>query len=283
MRLSFASLFSLVVCVHLFLTGCSPTRFFYYPNRTLYVDPVNLGMPYDVIQFPSLNGKNLYAIFFKTNLPPKGTVVHFHGNFGNVSNHFMQSQWLTRYGFDVLVVDYQGFGGSEGSPSPKNTVEDGIASVRYAQNHLRDPNTGVVVFGQSMGAAVATVVTAREPFVKGVVLEAGFNSYRAIARTVLKKSFLLWPLYPVYPFFVWTKYDPEKRIADISPRPVLIVHGDKDHIVPEWMSERLYKKAREPKTLHVVPGADHLEILRKEGKGYETRVANFFLDALTKP
>src|SRR4051812_16593697 len=135
--------------------GCSPQSLFYYPNNKLYLEPAALKIDYQQVQYPSLNGKHIWAILMKTPQSPRGTVVHLHGNFGNLSNHFPLSAFLLQYGFDVLVVDYQGYGASEGKPSPRTTVEDGIASVRYAQEHLRTPGTGVVLFGQSLGGAVA--------------------------------------------------------------------------------------------------------------------------------
>src|SRR5580704_2585746 len=134
----------------LVLSACVPQRFFYYPNRVLYVDPDRIGLHPELVRYPSLNGKELTALYFKTDQKPKGTIVHFHGNFGNVSNHFPLALFLLKNGFDVLAFDYEGYGASAGKPTPKNLVDDGIASVRYAQAHLRDPATGVAVFGQSL-------------------------------------------------------------------------------------------------------------------------------------
>src|SRR5436190_11935725 len=104
--------------------GCAPTRLFYHPNKVLYVDPQKLGYDYEMMQFPSLNGKKLFGLLFRSKQAPKGIVVHFHGNFGNVSNHFLGSYYLVNYGFDVLVMDYEGFGDSEGNSNPKRTIED---------------------------------------------------------------------------------------------------------------------------------------------------------------
>src|SRR5437899_646713 len=63
----------------IFIAGCSPQRFFYYPNRKLYLDPAQMGLPYLTVQFPSLNGKTLWAILLPTDQTPRGTVVFFHG------------------------------------------------------------------------------------------------------------------------------------------------------------------------------------------------------------
>jgi uncharacterized protein len=271
----------LAFCVLSFsFLGCSPQRFFYYPNHHLYVDPDRVGLHPELVRYPSLNGKELTALYFRTDQKPKGTIVHFHGNFGNVSNHFPLALFLLKYGFDVLAFDYEGYGASAGTPSPKHLVEDGIASVRYAQAHLRDGAAGVAVFGQSLGGATAIVVTAQEPLVKGAVIEAAFSSHAAMARASLGRHVITWPLYPFAPLFMNHSYDPIRYVDRISPRPVFFIHGDLDTIVPMRMSQELFQKAKEPKKLWIVPGADHLEPRKKAGVEYEQAVADFFTAAI---
>ena len=263
------------------MTGCRAHSFFYLPNRVLYADPDKLHLDYELIRYPSLDGKTIVALYFKTpSETPLGTVVHFHGNYANVSNHFPQSYFFTRHGFDVVVFDYQGYGGSEGKPTPRRTVEDGIASIRWAYDHRRNPSGGVVVFGQSLGAAVAAVAVAKEPLARAVVLESPFATYRSMARAVLGRTMILWPLYPFFPLFLGSTYDPARWIGKISPRPVLIVHGDADRIVPVRMSRVLFERAKEPKKLLIIPGADHLQCRAKGGVAYETQLVEFFTDAL---
>jgi fermentation-respiration switch protein FrsA (DUF1100 family) len=275
MRNTFGAL--LLAC----LTACSPQRLFYYPNRVLYQDPARMGLSHQVVEYPSLDGKPLTGVLFPTAETPKGTIVFFHGNFGNLSNHFTQCQFLTRDGFDVLIFDYEGYGASEGKPTPKRTIEDGIATVRYATTHNRNPKGGVVVFGQSLGGAVAVVVAAREPLVKAAVIESAFSSYRAMARSVLGRHWWTWPLVPIAPLFLSRTYDPADFIGAISPRPVLIIHGDRDNIVPPAMSRQLYERARKPKKLWIVQGAGHLGCRTAVGKHYEDEIADFFTKALS--
>jgi len=268
------------VFVLLVAAGCSPQRFFFYPNRVLYADPDRMGIPAEVVHFPSLNGKNLVALFLPTAAKPRGTIVHFHGNFGNVSNHFPLALFLTRQGFDVLSVDYEGYGASEGHPTIKNVVEDGIAAVRYAQAHLRDPKTGVCVFGQSLGGAVGIFVAAKETEVKGAVIEAAFSGYRRMGRAAMSRHILTWPMVMLAPFLS-RAYDPVDFVAQISPRPLLLIHGDADLTVPARMSRALYEAAHEPKKLWIVPGAGHLEVHRVAGKSYEDEIAGFFERAIS--
>lgn len=255
--------------------GCSPYRFFYYPNDKLYANPDHFKMNYEMHEFKSLNGKKLFGLLFQTELEPKGIVVHFHGNYGNVSNHFLASHFLVDYGFDVFIFDYQGYGSSEGKPNPKKTIEDGIASVRFAAQKDRSGN-GVFVLGQSLGGAIAIVTTAKEPLVKAAVIEASFPRYRAMARDVIKRSALLWILYPIYPFFLGKKYDPDRYVGEISPRPLLFIHGTGDNVVPLKFSKKLFEKAKEPKELWIVPDASHMGVRPQEGELYERRIANFF-------
>jgi uncharacterized protein len=263
------------------LPGCSPQRFFYYPNKVLFADPDRMHVKNEIVHYPSLNGKTLYGVYFPTDQTPKGTIVHFHGNFGNLSNHFPLALFLTKHGFDVLCFDYEGYGASEGRPNAKNLVDDGLASVRYAQSRLRTPGTGVAVFGQSLGGAVAVVVTAKEPLVRGAVIESAFARYRTMARVAMGRHWITWILYPAVPF-VSRHYDPVDFVAHIAPRPVLFIHGDADTIVPTFMSRTLFDAAREPKSLWIIPGAGHLEGRRKAGAEYEKKISEFF-EAALKP
>lgn len=267
--------------IHLFLaaalfalTACGVERIFYYPNRVLYADPDKLGLTCQLVSYPTANGRMISALHFPAQGPALGTIVHFHGNFANVSNHFPASYFLVRRGFNVLVFDYQGYGVSEGKPNRARTIEDGQASVRWA---LALSTAPVGIFAQSLGAAVASVVAAKEPEVKAVVLEACFTTYRAAAAHAMKQSVITWPFAWVFPpLFVRRKLDPWDWVEKISPRPLLFIHGTTDRVVPSWMSEKLFARAREPKRLWLIPDAGHMECRRKAGQAYEATIAAFF-------
>ena len=262
-----------------FLSGCSAQSFFYYPNRNLYIDPDRTGLPYEIVHYPSANGRTLYGLYFPAVGRARGTIVHFHGNFGNVSNHFPLALFLVRAGFDVLSFDYEGYGASEGNPTPAHLLADGIASTTYAQS--RAPNVPVGIFGQSLGGSTAIGVAAQEPFVKAAVIEAAFSGQRAMGRAVLKRSIFLWPLYPFAPFFLSTRYDAVDAVDKIAPRPILFIHGDADNVVPVEMSKKLFAAAKEPKELWIVPGAGHLEC-HKKAPDYEKRITAFFEQAFQR-
>ncbi len=260
------------ICVFAALwSGCSAKSVYYFPNRELYRDPHELGLSYDLVNFPSSNGKKLCGLYFKSDThPAKGVIVHFHGNYGNVSHHFGQSTFLMQYGFDVFIFDYQGYGASEGKSTPQRTVEDGRAAIRYLQSSTASANLPIGLFGQSIGAAIATVVAAENPEACAVVLEAGFSSYKAILKDVLKRSWLLKPFAYFVPRMIAQRgLDPIDFIGRVAPRPVFIIHGDRDKTIPFWMGEELFRNAREPKKLWKVPDADHLQCKTRQSKKYE--------------
>lgn len=262
-----------------FLAGCSAKGIYYLPTKVYYQNPKALGLDYDLIQFESLNGKKLYGIYFKTASPRKGVIIHFHGNYGNVSNHFGLSTFLLRYGFDLFVFDYQGYGGSEGKPTPERTAQDGQAAVQYVLS-VTSGTAPIGVFGQSIGAAIGSVAAAREPEVDAVVLEAGFSTYKAIIKDVMRRGWLLKPFSFFVPWIIAQRgLDPADYASKIAPRPLLILHGDRDRTIPVRMAQEIYAKALEPKRLWIVEGADHLQIGRMLGEKYEREIAEFFTAA----
>lgn len=262
------------------LNACGVERIFYYPNRRLYADPDRAGLRYQLVYFPTANGNTLSGLFFPAEGESRGAVIHFHGNFANMSNHFPASYFLVRRGFDLLVFDYQGYGVSEGKPNRRNTVEDGTASVDWMLAHSTAAGRGLGIFAQSLGGAVGSVTAARDPRINAVVLEAPFTTYRAAAHHVMKQSWITWPFaWIVPPLFVRRGLDPWEAVAQIAPRPLLFIHGTADQTVPSWMSEKLFARAKEPKRLWLIEGAGHLECRRRAGSVYEKTIADFFSDA----
>lgn len=246
------------------------------------MDPDKIGVAAELVRYPNANGKMLCGLYFESIGAPRGTVVHFHGNAHNVSDHFPLALFLRKHGWDVLCFDYQGFGASEGKPSPARAVEDGLASVRYARAHMRANPGGVMIFAQSVGVPPAVAVAAQDPGIKALVLEGGFYSYRAAMHRVMRRSWILWPFsWVIPPLVVRRTWDADRWIERMSPRPVLFIHGTGDRVVPYDLTEKLFRKAKEPKELWLVPGADHLQCRRH--RDYESKVANFFAGALEYP
>lgn len=178
--------------------------------------------------------------------PGRLTVLYFHGNGGNVSYRAGRFGLLRDAGFGVLALSWRGYGGSTGSPSETALVADG----RLAYRHLLAkgiPAERIVIFGESLGSGVAVQVAA-DARVAGLILDSPFTSVADVAAR-------RFPFLPVHGL-VLDRFDSLARIADIGTS-LLIVHGDRDRVVPYDLGVRLHAAAREPKRFVTLPGAGH--------------------------
>ena len=178
--------------------------------------------------------------------PGRPVVLYFHGNGGNISYRAGRYGLMRDAGFGVLALSWRGYGGSTGSPSEVALVADG----RLAWRHLVAKgieSERIVIFGESLGSGVAVQVAAAEK-VAGVILDSPFTSVADVAAW-------RFPFLPVHGL-VWDRFDSLTRIADIGV-PLLIVHGDRDRVVPYSLGRRLHEAARQPKRFVTLAGAGH--------------------------
>jgi fermentation-respiration switch protein FrsA (DUF1100 family) len=243
--------------------------FLYFPTRTLDAEPRAYGLRADDLELATDDGVRLHGWW----LYGRGerVLVWFHGNAGNISHRLDNAKRLVdRLGLDILLVDYRGYGLSEGRPSEAGLYRDGLAIYDAAVRRGFSPDR-VVLFGRSLGAAVAVEV-ARKRRAGAVVLETAFRSVPVLARD----------LYPFVPsWVVRSRFDVEGKVASIGA-PVLVLHGDRDEIVPLAHALRIYERAHPPKRLWVIPGAHHNDTYLVGGEAY-FRVWAEFLDATRPP
>lgn len=259
------------------LAGCD--GLFYHPSRNNFFGPASIGFPYRAVDFSSLDGTRLHGWFLTPNGsgPAKATVIHFHGNAENISTHFQAVAWLAREGFNIFVFDYRGYGQSDGKPSRQGVQEDAVAAVRWVRGRPDVDPDRLILFGQSLGAAIAVHVAAETDRrgLRAVVLDSGFSSYRAIARDKLASSVFTWVFQWPLSFLVSEPDAPRDDIVKIAPVPVLIIHGTADPVVPYYHAETLYAAARNPKTLWTIPNAGHTSAFGHYGKTYRPRLVAY--------
>jgi fermentation-respiration switch protein FrsA (DUF1100 family) len=261
--------------------GCGD-NLFYYPDNVVYSVPTKYGLEYEDVFFSSKDGTVLHGWFIPAKSDPVGTVIHFHGNAQNLTAHFEFVKWLPQEGFNLFVFDYRGYGQSKGKPSRRGIYEDSVAAIEYVKSRSDIDRERLFVLGQSLGGANAISAVAGNHFdgIRGVVIESSFCSYRRIARDVLDETSVSFLQAPISSLMVSNSYDPEDVVADISPIPIVFIHGTDDDVVPCYHSKRLYEKAGEQKELWIIEGGRHTEAFTRFGTEYRQRVVDFYKSCL---
>ncbi|MCA9438464.1 MAG: alpha/beta hydrolase [Candidatus Omnitrophica bacterium] len=258
------------------LQGCN--SYFYWPEARPPIPEAGAGSGLQIHHFVSKDDTILEGWFVPAKtLDAKGLIVYCHGTDTNIGEYYDAVEFLPYHGFDLFMFDYRGYGSSEGSPSREGTVMDTHAAIDYAKSLPQiGSNEPVALYGYSLGSGIAIVVTAERPDISGVVAESGFTTYRDIARKVTGDRWLTWALQIFSPIFVPRGKDAIDYVDKISPRPIFIVQGDCDELVPCWMADELYAKAKEPKKLWKIRGAGHYSPPDKRHPAYERRIAGYF-------
>jgi len=206
--------------------------------------------------------------------PRAPAVVFFHGNAGNIAMRVPTVEALVARGMSVFLLGYRGYGRSEGSPSEEGVLKDGLAALRWTAEQVGGADR-VVLHGRSLGGFVAAGVASRES-VGGVVLESTFTSLRDMARQV----------YPFIPSFLLTRlrghFDNLSAVRSIEA-PILVIHGDRDTLIPSEMGRELFQAAGEPRKWYVVPGAGHNDLPLIGGREYFDEVARFVHESVPAP
>ena len=207
-------------------------RLIYFPTSALEATPSALGLPHQELALRAEDGVRLNGWF----LPVKdshGSVLVCHGNGGNISHRLDRAMLIqSRLRLDVLLFDYRGYGKSEGSPDEPGTYRDARAAYRWLREHDQAPER-IVIFGESLGSAIALELALSAP-ARGLVLESPFTSIPDMARAV-------YPFLPVWPL-VRTRYDSLGKVGGLR-MPLLILHGDRDDVVPFAQGRRLFEAA----------------------------------------
>jgi fermentation-respiration switch protein FrsA (DUF1100 family) len=267
----------------LVLGGCNGV--FYQPTPDILITPARLNYPYEEINFKSFDGTKLNGWFIPGRGKMKGTILLYHGNGANIGNHYGAVYWLPDEGYNVFLFDYRGYGKSEGVPSREGVQQDGAAALDYLRQRPDVIPYPIVVYGQSLGGAVAayTVASQERGGIGAVILESSFSRYRDIAREKLGSFWLTWPFHWPLSFLITNKYSPMDSVGKISPIPLLIVHGDSDEVIPAHHSETLFKAAGIPKTLWIIKEGHHIDAFSYAHQENRRKLLEFLEQALRTP
>lgn len=259
-------------CVYAFLLAVAffaQPKLVYFPDtgRELVATPAAAGLDYEDVTLTTADGVRLHAWLVKAR-EPRGVVLFFHGNAGNISHRLDSLAQFTRLGYDTLIVDYRGYGRSEGHPGEEGTYLDATAAWDYLTGARGVAPGDVVLFGESLGAAVAAWLAAQtEP--RALVLLAGFTSIPELGQE-------LYPFLPVK-WLASIRY-PTLEYLERVRAPVLVAHSRDDEIVPFRHGERLYAAAPEPKRFLAMSGG-HNQAFFFARPQWETALAEFLAAA----
>ncbi len=234
----------------------------YFPSATLVETPGARGLECRELAIHTEDGERLHGWWVPTKAARLGQVLLCHGNGGNVGDRVLYAELLVAVGFDVLLFDYRGYGQSTGTPGEEGTYRD----ARAARAALVNEADAEAVFyvGESLGGAVALQLALELP-PSGLVLQSTFTGVRDMARHH----------YPFIPKAVVPDAYPSLRRIPELRAPLLVVHGERDDIVPVSHGRALFEAAPEPKQLHVLPGVGHNDLVPLAGREYVEALASW--------
>ncbi len=254
------------------LDGC-----FYYPDNRIYLRAEELRLPYEDVRFQTGDGLTLAGWYFPAAAEPlRGTIVHFHGNAANITNHLPLVSWLPYEGFNLLMFDYRGYGQSQGRVTRAGTISDGHAALDYALSRPEVRGGPVFVYGHSLGGAVAVTVAVERPEVTAVIAESTFGSYRGIAARHARGLVFVPVLADALAALTISRgHDPIDVVARLAPRPLLVIVAENDRTCFPELGRELYEAAAQPKEFWRAPRADHLDILEHHPSELPRRIIGF--------
>jgi fermentation-respiration switch protein FrsA (DUF1100 family) len=239
---------------------------------------------YQEVEFPSTDGLTLAGWY----LPPQNgaLVIFVHGLGGNCSELVEEADFLAKAGYGALLLDLRNHGQSAGERTTLGLYEsdDVVAAARFARSQPGGDSVKLALFGHSMGGATVLLAAVKIPEARAIIAESAYSSVTDNINEGVEGLTGLppFPFAPLVLFFGQREAGvsietvrPVDVIGQISPRPVLLVHGEQDKLVPVENSRRLYAAAHMPKELYILPGAGHFPFLNAEPVEYPRRILDF--------
>ena len=274
---------TVVFCMHAAKRVLHPVS----KRKALDAWPDQFGLPYENVYFKTEDKVQLKGWFIPSEAYSNKTIILMHGWGMNRADILKNTYFLHDLGFNLLYFDFRALGESGGKTSSIGYLElkDVAAAVRFLKETRPQFCEKIGLYGLSMGGMVAICEAARNPDIACVVAEASYYSFRRVVSrwALVHHRVPYFPLIPIILHYIHKylgvnpeRYSPKYNIPRISPRPVFIIHGRYDNLVPAAQAKLLFKKAGEPKEIWLVPGAKHNKCAEVGGFEYKQRLADFF-------
>lgn len=246
-------------------------RLIFFPTPHLTLTPNDLELPHEEVWLPisSETEERLHGWWLPASSPSQGVILYCHGNGSNVGENLEQAYRFVKLGFDVFLFDYRGYGQSGGNfPTEAQVYEDAQVALDYLlQQRQIDPQT-IILYGHSLGGAIAIDLAARNLQLAGLMIEGSFTSLRDMVNLV--------SIYSILPIdlILTHRFDSLRKLESLE-MPILYIHGTADATVPYWMSKTLFEATKAPKKLLLVSGAGHNNVAAIAGEEYLQTVREF--------
>jgi uncharacterized protein len=243
----------LTVCLFVYF---QQPKYIYAPSRAIEKTPALYNLPFDDVWLPISTNKDerIHGWWIGSNHPEGRVLLYLHGNALNVGANVYAASGFHKAGFSVLLIDYRGFGRSEGRfPNEKRIYEDAATAWNYLVQERKIAPSQIYIYGHSLGGAVAIDLAVKYPQAAGLIVESTFTSIERV--TVAQKLFKFFPV----KLLLTQKFESINKVSNLK-MPVLFIHGIDDSTIPAFMSKELYAAAAKPKELILVPGADHNDV-----------------------
>ena len=255
------------------------TIYMYQPKMLYFPDegdqtaatPSDVGLTYQQVELQTTDDLRLSAWYLPAE-DEQGVLLFCHGNAGNISHRLDSLLLFHHLQMSVLIFDYRGYGQSEGQPSEQGTYTDALAAWEYLLTQKSKQPAEIVIFGRSLGAAIAAELATRvRP--GALILESAFTSVPDLASEI----------YPFLPVRLLSRfsYDTRTRLDSLAC-PLLIIHSNDDEIIPYSHAQRLYAAAHEPKHLLNISGG-HNDGFLVSGNRYTEGLRRFLHTHLPPP
>jgi len=225
------------------VVGFLQAKLIYFPSRGYPHTPADVGLAFERLKLTAADGAQL-AAWFVPAPAASHTILFCHGNAGNISDRLDGVKRLQRLGYSVLIFDYRGYGDSGGSPTEEGTYLDADAAWRHLTDERGVPPESIILFGESLGGAVAIHQAAREA-PGALVVESTFTSLVDVARVH----------YPFLPVGLLLRHRyPSIDLVGRIRCPKLFIHAREDELIPMHNARRLFDAALSPKEFLETPG-----------------------------
>lgn len=249
------------------------TRLIFMPVRKLRNTPQTLGVPGEdvTVMFHAQNGRQeqLHGFWLPADPPSAKAMIYLHGNGDNIGVNLPHAVQLRSLGISVFLFDYRGYGRSSGEfPCEERVCEDAEAAWQYLVRERGFEPSSIVIYGHSLGGAVAIELARYHPEASRLIIESSFTSILAMSRYTV--AFRMFPVAR----FLRNRFDSLSKVGGLR-MPTLFLHGTSDWTVPCSMTRELHEAAADPKALFMIEGGHHLDNAQVGGESYIKVIRDF--------